>query len=217
MTMKSKFKRLARWCLWGIALILVAAAGLMIADNFHTKTCPDPDLKGKVVQIPGERMQFLNSGHEADDQVLSMDTVREPFENPDYKLRSEDGHVHPHQEERFEVTKGRACFLIGDREVVLEAGQVGVVPPNTVHHWMALDGKPVHVKAQFKPALDTGAWFLSFHGHLEKGDMNLLQAAVICSEFEKGTPLPAAPAPLVWKALVKILAPIGRLLGYKPC
>ncbi len=74
---------------------------------------------------------------------------------------------------------------------------------------MALDGQPVRVKAQFNPALDTGAWFLNFHGHIEKGDTNLLQAAVISSEFEKGSPLPADPAPGVWKVLVKILAPIG--------
>ena len=195
----------------------MAAAGLIIADNFHTKTCSDPDLEGKVVHIPGERMQFLASGLEANRPILKMDTVREPEKDPHFQLRREDGHVHPHQEERFEIVKGRARFLIGDHEVVLAAGQVGVVPADTVHNWMALDGQAVHVKAQFKPALDTGAWFLIFHGHLERGDMNLLRAAVISSEFRQGTPLPAAPAPVVWKILIKILAPVGRLLGYKPC
>lgn len=104
--MRSKFKRLAQWCVWGIAILIVASAGLIIADSFHSKTCPDPILEGKVIQIPGERMQFLDSGREADGQVLSLDVVREPMKNPDYRLRRQDGHVHPHQEERFEVLKG---------------------------------------------------------------------------------------------------------------
>ncbi len=72
------------------------------------------------------------------------------------------------------------------------------------------------MEAVFAPALDTGAWFVSFHGHLERNDMNLLQAVVIQSEFDQGAPWPAQ-LPLMWKALVKVLAPIGRLLGYEAC
>jgi len=211
--LKRTLKRAARWLSWGFAVLVVTAVGLIIADSLHHKTCRDPALEGRVVLIPGERMQFRKS----DGNTLSMDTVREPEDDPSHVLRAEDGHVHPHQAERFKVVKGRARFLIGEREVVLAPGEVGVVPPNTVHHWMALDSQPVHVEVQFEPAFDTGAWFLSFHGHLERGDMNLLLAAVISSEYEQGTPLPANPSPLAWRLLVKILAPVGRLLGYRAC
>jgi mannose-6-phosphate isomerase-like protein (cupin superfamily) len=212
-----KLKKLLRWCLWAFVIFVIAIAGLIIADSLHTKSCPDPDMKGKIVEIPGERIEFLNSVNQTDSQILYSDCVRDPHKNPDYRPTSEDGHIHPQQEERFEVIEGRAQFLIGDLQVVLAPGQVGVVPPNTIHNWIALDGKPVRVKAHFSPALDTGPWFLSFHGQLAKGDMNLLQAAVICSEFKKGTPLPVNPHPILWKILVKILAPIGRLIGYKAC
>jgi hypothetical protein len=74
----------------------------------------------------------------------------------------------------------------------------------------------VHVKAEFRPALDTAEWFASFHGYLERDDMTLFQAMVIQSEFDEGAPWPAEARPL-WRAMVKLLAPIGRLLGYKAC
>ena len=202
MKLKSTIKTTFRWFLWGIGSLLVICVGLIIADTLHAKTCPDPTLVGRVVQIPGERIEFLDSGHEAGDQVLSLNVIREPSDDPNFSLRPEDGHVHRYQEERFEVLKGRARFLIGDREVVLTPGEAGVVPPNTLHHWMALDGEPVHVKAEFDPALDTGAWFVHFQGHIAQGDMDLLQAAVISSEYEQGAPLPAAPSPIVWNTVV---------------
>jgi mannose-6-phosphate isomerase-like protein (cupin superfamily) len=197
----------------GGAASVAGVFSLVLADTVHRRTCPSAPLVGKVVQIPGERMIILR----ADQRILSMDTVRDPERDPAYTLRAKDGHVHPRQEERFEIVEGRARFLIGDREITVEAGQVAVVPPDTVHHWMALDGRPVRVMAEYEPALDTGAWFLSFHGAIDRGEMNLLRAAVISSEYSAGTPLPADPSPVVWRILVKVLAPIGRMLGYKAC
>ncbi len=84
-----------------------------------------------------------------------MDAVHEPVTDPKHLLRRENGHVHPHQEERFEILAGSVRILIGDRDVVLQAGQTAVVPPNTVHHWMALGGEPVHLKAEFRPVADS--------------------------------------------------------------
>jgi mannose-6-phosphate isomerase-like protein (cupin superfamily) len=213
MNLRSKARKLGRWLAWGGAALVAAVFSLALADTVHRGSCPSVPLVGKVVQVPGERMIIL----QADQRILSMDTVRDPERDPAHSLRAEDGHVHPRQEERFEIVEGRARFLIGDREITVEPGQVAVVPSNTVHNWMALDGKPVRVKAEFEPALDTGAWFLSFHGAIDRGEMNLLRAAVISSEYRAGTPLPADPSPAVWRILVKVLAPIGRMLGYKAC
>ena len=38
MTIKSKFKRLARWFLWAIAILTVTVGALVISDSLHTKT-----------------------------------------------------------------------------------------------------------------------------------------------------------------------------------
>jgi hypothetical protein len=51
---------------------------------------------------------------------------------------------------------------------------------------------------------------------LDRGDIDFLQAMVIQSEY-RGAVWPAYPSPVAWKVLAKILAPIGRLLGYKAC
>lgn len=198
-----------------LALMAISVA-LIVADSMHRKTCREGDLRGQVIQWEGERLQIVQTGQETNGQVLSMETVREPFEDPNFRLRREDGHVHPLQEERFEIIEGSARFLIDDREVVLQAGESAVVPRNTVHHWMALGGEPVRIKAEYRPALETGELFHRLYGPLERGEINVLQAMVIQSEYE-GAVWPASPSPLVWKIMAKIIAPIGRLLGYKAC
>jgi len=206
-----RVRQLVRWSLRMFLALMATAVGLIVADSIHMS-----DLQGQVIQWEGERLTILETGEQTNGEVLSMDTVREPFMDPNFQLRRENGHVHPLQEERFEIIAGSARFLIGDREVVLQAGQTAVVPPNTVHHWMALDGEPVRVKAEYRPALETGELFHRVYGPLERGEINLLQAMVIQTEYE-GAVWPASPSPLMWRFMAKILAPIGRLLGYKAC
>ena len=212
----SRVRQLVRWSVRTLLALIATAVGLIVADSMHRRTCRAGDLRGQVIQWEGERLQILQTGQETNGQVLSMDTVREPFKDPNFRLRREDGHVHPLQEERFEIISGSARFLIGDREVILQAGQTCVVPRNTVHHWMALGGESVRVKAEYRPALETGELFRKAYGPLERGEINLLQAMVIQTEYE-GAVWPASPSPMMWRIIAKILAPIGRLLGYKAC
>lgn len=212
----SRVRQLVRWSLRILLVLIAIPVALIVADSMHKRTCRASDLQGQVIQWPGERMHILQTAHQTNGQVLSMDTVRDPFEDPNYQLRHEHGHVHPLQEERFEIVAGSARFLIGDHEVILQAGQTAVVPRNTVHHWMALGGEPVRVKAEYRPALETDELFYRVYGPLERGEINILQAMVIQSEYE-GAVWPASPSPLMWKTMAKLLAPIGRLLGYKAC
>ena len=213
---RGRARRALRWVVRVFATLIAAMIVLIIADSFHRRTCPEDDLLGEVIQVPGERLEIVQTGHQTNGQVLSFDTVLDPPKNPSRTLLPENGHVHPLQAESFEILEGSARILIGDREVVLTAGQTAVVPPNTVHAWIALGGEPVRVKAEFRPALDTGEWFYRVHGPLERGEMSLLHLMVVQSEFE-GAPWPASPSPIVWKILVKILAPIGRIAGYRAC
>ena len=216
MTMSTLLRQAVRWCLRACLCLIGLVVALIVSDSLHRRTCREGNLEGAIIQWPGERLEILETGRQTSGQVLAMDCVRDPINDPDFTLRIESGHIHPDQEERFEVISGSARFLIGDREVVLTAGQSGVVPPNTVHTWMALGGEPVHVKAEFRPALETGELFHRVYGPLERGEINILQAMVIQSEY-RGAVWPVDPHPLVWKTLAKILAPIGRLFGYKAC
>ncbi len=208
--------RALRMGLLGVLAALFATLGLSLAvDATYTPVCASRPAAGTVIAAPGERMEIVSPARARDD-VLALDVVRDPFPIVDYALPAEHGHIHPLQEERFEVVSGRARFLIGEEYVELGPGDVGVVPPDTVHHWMALDDQPVRVTAFFAPALDVDQWFLNFERELQAGNMDLLQAAVISREFE-GAPLPVSPPPAVMNLLVRVLAPIGRALGYRAC
>lgn len=169
---------------------------------------------GTTVSIPGESMKIIS---DVGDQRLVLDVVRDPFDIENYELLPEHGHIHPNQSEGFEVLEGRAKVLVGTEIHTLEPGDKVVVPPNTVHHWMALDQEPVRVKAYFDPPMEVASWFVEFQQHVADDTMNLLQAAVISREYGPSSPTPADPSPRVWNALSSVLAPIGRLLGYEAC
>jgi quercetin dioxygenase-like cupin family protein len=190
--------------------------GLVIADSLHQRDCRSrASHKGESYEFIGERLILLNTGQETNGEVLEIDVSFKPTAETNV-LKWREIHVHPKQEERFEVISGNVRFLIGDREHILTAGQTIKGPPNTPHAWSSADGKDIHMRAELRPALHTDAAFSSAQHAQAAGKMSLLQAAVIMSEFD-GIPYPTKPPPLIMQGLVKVLAPIGRLLGYKAC
>jgi len=217
----AKFRAILRTVLrWGLrlgALIVVVIVGLLIADNLHQRQCRGAAThKGESYEFMGERLTLLNTGQETNGEVLVIDVSFKPTAETNVS-KWQEVHVHPHQEERFEVISGAVRFQIGDQEQTLTAGQTITGPPNTPHAWSSADGKEIHMRAELRPALHTDAAFSSAqHAVASQGKMSLLQAAVIMSEFD-GIPYPTKPPPLLVQGLVKVLAPIGRVLGYKAC
>jgi quercetin dioxygenase-like cupin family protein len=203
-----------RWSAWVAAVIAVAIGGLLIADSLHKRDCHgSASHKGESYGFIGERLTLLNTGRETNGEILEIDVSFKPTAETNL-LKWQDVHVHPRQEERFEVISGVVRYRIGDREQILTAGQRITGPPNTPHRWNSADGKDIHMRAELRPALHTDAAFSSAQ-HV-RGKMSLLQAVVIMSEFD-GIAYPTTPPPLLMQGLVKVLAPIGRLLGYRAC
>ncbi|MDR6291066.1 MULTISPECIES: cupin domain-containing protein [Inquilinus] len=52
-------------------------------------------------------------------------------------------HRHPYPE-TFIIRSGRALFTLGAREILAEAGQIVVVPPNTPHKFTNPGPAPLH-------------------------------------------------------------------------
>lgn len=205
---------------WGgrlLALIVIVVIGLVIADSLHHKQCrAGPSHKGESYEFMGERLTFLNTGKETNGGVLEMDVTFKPTAETNI-LKWQDTHVHPYQEERFKVISGSVRFRVGDREQVLTPGQSISGPPNVIHGWNSADGGEIHMLAEFRPALHTDAAAASFfRAGSTEGKMSLLQAMVIMSEFD-GLAYPPNKSPILMQTFVKVLAPIGRLLGYKAC
>ncbi|MQB00774.1 MAG: cupin domain-containing protein [Actinobacteria bacterium] len=171
---------------------------------------------GDVLHHPvtGERVVWRQVAADTRGELLQGDL----FVQPGGFVAAE--HIHPKQEERFEVMAGTLRLRIDDREQTMQAGEVAVVPPGRPHVWWNVGTEEAHVVGEFRPALRTEMFFETFFGLAadgkanRKGLPNPLQLAVLMREFEDEIRL-AKPSFTIQKALFGSLAFVGRLLGYR--
>ena len=129
-------------------------------------------------------------------------------------------HVHPEQEERFEVSGAPVMFRVAGKERLYQPGEVAVVPPGTPHVWWNPSKVEAATLVQFRPALDTETFFETFFGLAADGKVgkgglpNPLQMAVLARHYQREMQLPP-PAQWVLGPLAMLTAPIGRALGYR--
>ena len=170
--------------------------------------------QGDVIENPvsGDRIVFRKRARDTNGELLQFDVFLKPHGFGPAE------HIHSRQEERFQVISGTVCFRVREHEQSASTGQVLVVPPGTPHTlWNDSDDEG-HLIVELRPALKTEAFFETIFGLArdgktnERGIPNLLQGALLAREYEaylSGPPLP------VQKAFVAMVAPIGRLLGYR--
>lgn len=171
---------------------------------------------GDVLQHPvtGERVVWRKVAADTKGELLQADL----FAAPGAFVAAE--HVHPNQEERFEVLAGTLRLRIDGEERTLRAGEMAVVPPGRPHVWWNAGEDEVHLLAEFRPALRTETFFETFFGLAtdgrtnRKGLPNPLQLAVLVREYEGELRL-ARPSVPIQRALFAPLAVVGRLLGYR--
>jgi quercetin dioxygenase-like cupin family protein len=165
--------------------------------------------------VAGTRAVFIKTARDTNGELLELD----------FHMRGGGGvpieHVHPYQEERFEVQSGALRFRVRGQERDVETGETVVIPAGTPHVWSNPGEQEAHLIIQFRPALKLEEWFETFFGlqkdgkaNPKNGRPNLLQWAVISREYEDEIYL-ASPPLWVQKVRFGLLAPIGRLLGYK--
>jgi quercetin dioxygenase-like cupin family protein len=130
-------------------------------------------------------------------------------------------HIHPRQEERFEVLSGMLRGRAAGKDVAAGPGEHLVVPAGTPHVWWNAGDDELHVLVELRPALSAEAFFEAFFGLAQDGKVNPktglpnpLQMAVIMRAHRDLIVLARPPRP-VQTLLFGILAAIGRLLGYQ--
>lgn len=129
-------------------------------------------------------------------------------------------HLHPHQAESFVVQSGEFQVDIEGTVHSLAEGDDITIPPNTVHHHWNPSDRPAWIRVERSPARHTDAlletmYVLSQTNRTNaRGFPNLLQLAVLQHAHAGDSYTPNLPI-VVQKALSFILAPIGRLVGYK--
>ena len=164
--------------------------------------------------ITSERIAFRVTGGETQGRNCEADL----FVGPGGYAAAE--HIHPRQEERFEIQRGLLRLRVNGTERVLRAGDTAVIPPGTRHVWSNGGEDGLHVVLRFSPALNTEAFFESYFGLASEGRTNSkgmvtnpFQLAVLIAEFSQFI-VPTRPPRWVQR-LVATLAPVARRLGYR--
>ena len=172
--------------------------------------------QGDALENPatGERLVFRRKTAESGGAVLAFD----------YFLPAGGSvplaHVHPRQEERFEILSGRARIRVGRRLRRATVGESVLVPRGTVHRLWNEGGDELHAVVEFRPALRTEEGFEQLFGLGRDGKLGRrgfphpLQFAVMAKEYRDEAQFPLLPA-LVQRALIAPLEVIGARLGYR--
>ncbi len=131
-------------------------------------------------------------------------------------------HIHPLQEERFEVISGTLQGRVAGKEISSAPGETVIVPKGIPHVWWNSGNEELHVQVEVRPALRLENFFETFFGLAQDGKVNqktglpnLFQMALIMRAFRHELVLAQPPQP-VQTVLFGLLAPVGRLLGYQP-
>jgi quercetin dioxygenase-like cupin family protein len=167
-----------------------------------------------VHPITGERLVFRKRSRDTAGELLEFTLFLAP------KGFIAAQHVHPNQEERFEVGGAPVTFKVAGKERLYRPGEVAVVPPGTPHVWWNPSADEAATLVQFRPALDTETFFETFFGLAADGKVgrnglpNPLQLMVLARAYNREMQLPP-PAQWVMGPLAMLLAPVGRALGYR--
>jgi quercetin dioxygenase-like cupin family protein len=170
---------------------------------------------GDVIENPvtGERLVFRKTSQETNGEAV----VLEAFVQPNGFVAA--AHVHPHQEERFQVLRGSVAFRLGREEIIAGPGQRITVPAGTAHKFWNAGDEEAHFVCEVRPALQFEQLIETMFGLAadgktsKKGMPNPLRLAVIAHGHFDDVRLPFPPA-WIQRMGLALGAPLGRLLGY---
>ncbi len=127
-------------------------------------------------------------------------------------------HVHPVQEERFEVMDGVLGYRLGERQGELRAGEAVTVPAGAVHDWWNAGEENLRARVTITPpglfaAMIGAVWGLAVLGRTTaKGMPKLLDAALLAEAFADEIVFERPPR-AVQRTLAATVAPLARKRG----
>lgn len=162
----------------------------------------------------GDTLRFVQTTAQTGGALLEVEVAYVPGH------AAPPAHLHPAQTEHFEVLAGVAEVLMGTQVHLYRAGDHFEVPAGGIHTMRNAGDDLLRLCWKVRPALRTEALFEAFWGLAQAGETdaqgkpNLLQSAVILHEYAPEFRL-ARPAYPVQRVLLGLLAPLGRLAGYR--
>ena len=179
---------------------------------------------GQTLENPasGERITFRQTSADTGGELLTID-----LELPANRRVPGGQHIHPKQEERFEVVEGTMRFKMGRKRVIAGPGDVVVVPAGQKHDFANVGDGDALVRVEVRPALQMEQLFESAVGLAEQGRTMLggiprpLDLALFTQEFEDEVQGAFPPrwlqrivlAPLAWVARRRGRAAATRVMA----
>ncbi|MFN8440348.1 MAG: cupin domain-containing protein [Caldilineaceae bacterium] len=172
---------------------------------------------GDILEHPvtGEKIVFRKTAGDTSGELLQAELTL----LPGAFVAAE--HIHPLQEERFEVISGILRGRVAGKELSSRPGELVVVPKGTPHVWWNSGQDELRVLVEVRPALRFENFFETFFGLAQDGKVNPktglpnpFQLALVMRTYRNELIL-AQPPRLVQTLLFGVLAPVGRLLGYR--
>ena len=171
---------------------------------------------GDTIEHPvtGERIEFLTTAEDTGGESLRMELLVEP------RGFAAAEHVHPKQDERFEILSGTLSYRVDSVEREAGAGDELVIPKGVPHVWENGGDEDLRMILEFRPALRSAEFFESYFGLGQDGKTNPktglpnpIRMAALLQEFRDEIHL-ARPPLFVQRTVFGTLALVGRLLGY---
>ncbi len=160
----------------------------------------------------GERITFAKHSARTDGALLEFELALKPWP------AAVPEHIHARQEEHIEVTSGAVLLRLGGKEQRLVTGTAMTLPAGVAHTLWNDGEQEARILVQVRPALRTQVaietlFGLARDGKTNKhGSPNPLQGALLAREYETFLGWPPVP---IQKALLILLVPLARLLGYR--
>jgi quercetin dioxygenase-like cupin family protein len=171
-------------------------------------------IKGQSIanKITGEQITWLETAQESKGKVLRFDFSVHP------KGTLPVRHLHPNQEETFEMKRGRLKVEVNGQTRHLQAGERIIIPKGAPHQWWNDGDEEVQLIVTFAPALNTETFLEQFFGLCNSGKTSangtpkFLQLMAMVNEYElyvAGPPLP------IQRLMGLLLGGLARLAGLK--
>ena len=165
--------------------------------------------------VTGERIVFRKTSAETNGEAV----VIECFVKPNGAVAK--AHVHPSQDERFEILKGSLVLKLDGKELPAGPGDRILVPAGSTHQFWNDGEEEAHFVCEIRPALRfeqlvETMFALAADGKTNKKGMpNPLRLAVIARETFDTVQLPFPPVSMQRMGLA-VGSWLGRLVGYAP-
>ncbi len=171
--------------------------------------------KGKIITNPvnGNSFEYIQTAKDTNGKSVVMKAAIKG------KGQKVPNHIHAIQDETFEVISGKLTVWTNGEMITLSARERITLPKNKPHNHYNNEDEAVTYIQTVAPALDSDYLVetllgLAADGKSKNGKYGLLQELVILKYLDSKTFLADIPIG-VQKVLMNVLAPVGRLMGYR--